>query len=259
MSQAEFDSYLSLLSKFLRLRSRQRAELADELRDHLDSRLDELLAAGKSREQAIKIALEEFGDAAVLAEDFSRLASRRNRRFVMRCTAASAAVVAAVVLLSIAFAPPGPNGPGPQNLIAQQPAAADPGAINADEERLPYDAAAETRSIEQQAIAELDRKLAQVIPEVTFIDSPLTEVLTFVADAIEADALVDAQGLEEEGLTADVPVTLSLTRTKLSAQDDPRICAATARSHFRQPRWRDLCDHQDTRRRAPHDEGVQRA
>ena len=68
MSEAEFDSYLSLMAKFLRLRSRQKDALADELRDHLESRLDELLAQGKTREQAVSIALEEFGDAAVLAK-----------------------------------------------------------------------------------------------------------------------------------------------------------------------------------------------
>ena len=214
MSETEFDSYLSLLAKFLKLRSRQRAELADELRDHLDARLDELLAQGKSRDQAIKIALEEFGDAAVLAEDFSRIASRRTRRFVMRCTAASAAVVAAVVLLSIAFAPPGPNGPGLQHVIAQS---APDGVATAQDAEVSTADSSNERSIEQQATAELDRKLGQLIADVKFTDTPLKDVVAFVADAVEADMLIDQQALEEEAVTADEPVTLSFTRTKLSA------------------------------------------
>ncbi|MBA3313778.1 MAG: PDZ domain-containing protein [Planctomycetaceae bacterium] len=224
MSQAEFDSYLSLLAKFLRLRSRQRAELADELRDHLDSRLDELLAQGKSREQAIKIALEEFGDAAVLAEDFSRLASRRKRRFVMRCTAASAAVVAAVVLLSVALAPPGPNGPGPQQVVAQlKPEATEADEEAADAAEEAADAAATARtsdehSVEQRAVAELDRKLGKVIPEVKFVETPLRDVLTVVGDAIDADVLIAEQALEEDGIPRDHPVTLSIRRTQVSAR-----------------------------------------
>ena len=210
MSEAEFDSYLSLLSKFLRLRSRQRADLADELRDHLDSRLDELLAQGKSREQAVRIALEEFGDAAVLAEDFSRLASRRTRRFVMRCTAASAAVVAAIVLLSIAFAPPGPNGPGPGQIVAQQQADdAIEGAASLPMEEL---------SVEQEAVAALEQKLGEIVPEVKFVETPLADALQVVADAIEADVLIDRSGLEEDGVTPDTPVTLVLQRTPASAR-----------------------------------------
>jgi hypothetical protein len=35
MSEREFELYLSLLSRFLRLNPNQREEIADELRDHL--------------------------------------------------------------------------------------------------------------------------------------------------------------------------------------------------------------------------------
>ena len=166
MSEAEFDSYLSLMAKFLRLRSRQKDALADELRDHLESRLDELLAQGKTREQAVSIALEEFGDAAVLAEDFSRLASRHTRRFVMRCTAASAVVVAAVVLLTLAVAPPVPDGAGPPPLVAQDAAPGGEPAADA------VPAIPETPSIQQEAIAALDAKLDKVIPEINFVELP---------------------------------------------------------------------------------------
>ena len=61
MPEQDFELYLSLLSRFLRLQPAQRDEVADELRDHLDQRLEELAARGLSREQAIHKALEEFG------------------------------------------------------------------------------------------------------------------------------------------------------------------------------------------------------
>lgn len=46
MSEREFDLYLELLAKFLRLRPGQTAEIADELRDHLEARLEEFSRAG---------------------------------------------------------------------------------------------------------------------------------------------------------------------------------------------------------------------
>ena len=63
MSEPEFEIYLSLLSKFLRLDAAQKADIAEELRIHLEERLAELTAEGQSREDAIRLALEEFGDA----------------------------------------------------------------------------------------------------------------------------------------------------------------------------------------------------
>jgi len=213
MSEAEFDSYLSLLSKFLRLRARHRGDLADELRDHLDSRLEELLAAGKTREEAVAVALEEFGDAAVLATEFSRLASRRTRRFVMRCTAASAAVVAAVILISVALAPPGPNGPGPE-FIAAQPGAEGGDAVTGLPGGVP--ATPDKSSIEQAAIAALDEKLGK--PVTADFGGPLRTALEQIADSIDADLLIDEPGLTDEAVNVDDPVTLKLTRTSVSAR-----------------------------------------
>jgi hypothetical protein len=39
MPEQDFELYLSLLSRFLRLKPAQRDEIADELRDHLEERL----------------------------------------------------------------------------------------------------------------------------------------------------------------------------------------------------------------------------
>jgi hypothetical protein len=41
MSEQEFDLYLKLLAKCLRLTSGQREQIADELRDHLEERLED--------------------------------------------------------------------------------------------------------------------------------------------------------------------------------------------------------------------------
>jgi len=47
MSDREFENYLALLSSLLRLDRKQRASIADELRAHLEDRLEELLACGR--------------------------------------------------------------------------------------------------------------------------------------------------------------------------------------------------------------------
>ena len=56
MPEQDFELYLSLLSRFLRLKTAQRGEIADELRDHLEARLEELAARGLSRDEAIRAA-----------------------------------------------------------------------------------------------------------------------------------------------------------------------------------------------------------
>ena len=67
MSDHEFNNYLTLLAGLLRLGEKQRQAIAEELRTHLEDRLEELLARGLSRDEAIRQALSEFGDAAGLA------------------------------------------------------------------------------------------------------------------------------------------------------------------------------------------------
>src|SRR6266446_7021158 len=119
MPEQDFELYLSLLSRFLRLRPAQRDEIADELRDHLEARLDELAARGLSRAEAIRAALDEFGDAAELANHFTRAARTRKRRLIMRLTFGSVAALAALLLVATAFWPDSRQPPALQNAVAQ--------------------------------------------------------------------------------------------------------------------------------------------
>lgn len=72
MPEDEFEIYLTLLAKTLRLGDPQRDAIARELRDHLEQPLAELTEAGCSRHEAIKLALDEFGNASALANDLTR-------------------------------------------------------------------------------------------------------------------------------------------------------------------------------------------
>ncbi|MEM8782347.1 MAG: permease prefix domain 1-containing protein [Planctomycetota bacterium] len=104
MSQQEFEHYLSLLARMLRLTPQQRDAIADELRAHLEERLEDLQAEGHDREKAIALALDEFGDANALAADFTdtlhRAHRRRNRRRLMQTTAGTL-IAAAVVTFAV--------------------------------------------------------------------------------------------------------------------------------------------------------------
>jgi hypothetical protein len=105
MSDREFENYLTLIGRLLRLSSAQRAAIGEELRDHFESRLAELMDRGFSHEQAVQLALEEFGDAAGLAAQFSNITQTRKRKIIMRCTLASVVGLAATVLVALAVWP----------------------------------------------------------------------------------------------------------------------------------------------------------
>src|SRR5262249_35987350 len=103
----------------LRLKAPQRAEIADELRDHLEARLQELAARGMAREEAIRAALEEFGDAAELANHFTQVAHIRTRRLIMRYTIGTVLALSLAIVVATAFWPAGPQAPVPVKVIAQ--------------------------------------------------------------------------------------------------------------------------------------------
>ncbi|MEM6459429.1 MAG: permease prefix domain 1-containing protein [Planctomycetota bacterium] len=97
MSEREFEAYLNLLARTLKLSEAQRQRIAGELRDHLEERLEELTERGMDRDAAILAALDEFGDAGVLASRLGRPSRRRS--VVRRRLRWSAAAVALCALL----------------------------------------------------------------------------------------------------------------------------------------------------------------
>ena len=128
MTAGEFENYLSLLSGLLRLDKAQRRRIADELRDHMEQRLDELLADGVAREDAVARALDEFGDAASLAADFARATKIRTRRLIMKLSISVACMMVAAALLGLWLAPPRTGTP-PRTLAQAPPPAVAAGPV----------------------------------------------------------------------------------------------------------------------------------
>ncbi|MGQ0633891.1 MAG: permease prefix domain 1-containing protein [Planctomycetaceae bacterium] len=212
MPEREFELYLSLLSRFLRLKPAQRDEIADELRDHLEARLEELAAKGISREQAIQAALDEFGDAADLAQHFTQHANRRRRRFIMRCTAGTVAALVVGMLAVTAFWP-GARAPLPVQVAAESgrpatteiAAVAGPlGLLEGVLEKKPWGDLS-TNPAEEKIRASL-----KVPTDVDFADTALDTAINFLKSFHGINILVDVPTLTDEAIPTDTPMTLSL-------------------------------------------------
>lgn len=211
MPEHDFELYLSLLSRFLRLNPAQRDEIADELRDHLEQRLEELSSRGISREEAIRQALDEFGDAAELASHFTKATHIRRRRLIMRCTLGTVGALAATLLVATAFWPQGPHAPeapSPRLGMAQEPEAVVPPA-KAELAVVPSD----------DLRAQVATKLEARIDVLEMSERPLEEVIGMIGEQTGVDILFDEQSMTNEGIGLDQQVRkLPVTHTKLTAR-----------------------------------------
>lgn len=228
MSDQEFERYLRLLGGLLRLNAGQRESISQELRDHLEERLEELLQGGVAREKAIELALSEFGDAAGLASQFVEIARSRRARRWRRMSIASAMPLAASLLLAWAMWPQQARIPLAQPVVAQSSTttAAEP-RLDLPDNSAAAEAADEVPQVaisesEKRIVAELDRAV-----DASFVELPLEDVIAFLRDATGADIELDARGLEQTGLSKDVPVTLTCTDQKLRSILT-RICDQTS-------------------------------
>jgi hypothetical protein len=203
MPEQDFELYLSLLSRFLRLKPAQRDEIADELRDHLEERLEELSAQGLSRAEAIKAALDEFGDAAELAHHFTHVAHIRRRRKIMRYTFGTVAALAASLLVTAAFWPESPQAPSPQNAVAQ----------GSGRPREPVKPSGISVAEEDNGTSAVEAKLAKTVGTIEFIELPISDALEYLSEKIDVDILIDSA--EAESANA---VNLKVKRAKLSAR-----------------------------------------
>jgi len=202
MSPEEFQNYLGLLSRLLRLRATERESIEEELRSHLEERLAALTAEGIEPARAISMALAEFGDAAALAAEFTAVSRYYKKRWIMRLTVGSiaASIVMAAVLVS--YWPGGPARLTQNQAQAQQ------------EEKV----AASTESKQSLALIAEEKPDANAktraklekLTKAEFVDTPLSQVLDYLANEINVQFHMDARVLNDAGITSDTPVTFHL-------------------------------------------------
>ncbi len=223
MSEQEFESYLRLLGRFLKLDERQRQTIGRELRAHMEERLEELIAGGYRREEAVEAVLDEFGDAAALASDFGRIGFRR--KWVMRTTAGMVTAACLVVVVSFLL-PENRPLPAPAGSYAQatdsSSAKAVPAAAVAVTSR-PHATVAVTPPLDSPASRQTRQRLAAVLPSVELpAGTTLGQALDFLRDkgGLSLDVnwnLLAAVGIDREG-TECGPISLENVKIESALQ-----------------------------------------
>lgn len=200
MPEQEFEIYLSLLSRLLRLSPAQKATIADELRDHLEERLSELMKSGKSREEAIGLAMEEFGDVNGLALDLTNVSRTPIRKVIMRSTLAVSVAAACMMCAIVLFVPERPGVPA--LTVAQQTPEPDANRRNQDANPV------------RQRVAMLNEALypafLQKPMDVEFDEVPLDEVCNFLESHLDVPVRIDQVRMRDAGMDSKSPLTMHL-------------------------------------------------
>ncbi len=228
MSDREFENYLMLLAGLLRLSGKQREAIASELRSHLEDRLEELMAGGVSREEAVKQALAEFGDAAGLAGQFVEISWNRKRRWLVRLMTFSAAATLLIAASLIVFWPGRNAAPGMAAVAAQQrqtarePDPFAPGPL-APEPARPKENHAEPfgpgEGARKNPRPSYDRIEAELVKptSVDFVEQPLKDAMMYMAELHQIPIVLKTKKLEEAGVSPDMAVTKSLRGVQLGS------------------------------------------
>ncbi|MDP1561099.1 MAG: permease prefix domain 1-containing protein [Pirellulaceae bacterium] len=207
MSEREFEHYLTLLGSMLRLRPEQRAEIAEELQQHLDERLVDLQAAGLSRDEAIQQALAEFGDAAGLAAQFSSVSRRRYRRWMMRAATASVTSAFMVLMLFVSFWPAGGRIELASPTTAQDatPTGAEvpAGANNPFTNSAASTAARVTPVLTREAKNAATRQALEEKKSPQLNSESLAILMDFLSAELPHGCWLDRRSLEESGVSVD--------------------------------------------------------
>src|SRR5262245_6608596 len=211
MSDREFENYLTLLAGLLRLSGKQREAIAEELRSHLEDRLEELMAGGVSREEAVKQALAEFGDAAGVAGQFATVSRNRKRRWLVRVMTFSVAATLLIAASLVIFWPGRNAAPGRATAHAQFGAAA-PGLAGTQIEP-PKDQAAARKSL-QSAADRIESELSKEA-SVDFVEQPLKDVMLMLAENHNIPIVLSQKKLEEASVSPDTPITKTLRGIQL--------------------------------------------
>ncbi len=206
MSNQEFENYLALIGKLLQLSRNQRDQIAGELRDHLQMRVADLEGEGTPRQDAIRQALEEFGDAAAMAKNFQSVINHKKRRQMMRFVTFSIAGSFLVAVLLMAMWPSQSHFGAPSTSIAQ-----DNKAVEKTESKTepPIRFSPGT-----EATIKTERALKRVV-DLEYDQTPWSEVEEDLELRLGVNFLLSISAMDDS-LTEDEPVTINLAGIPLS-------------------------------------------
>lgn len=222
MPNHEFENYLALVSRLMRLNRSQTESIRQELSDHLETRVFELVESGVDVVGATRRALEEFGDAAVLAKEFQGIFQLTRRRWMMRFATFSIAATFLAAVLIMAMWPSAARFGAPSSSIAQ-----DDSNANADDEGdqtgafqigsldfVVTNTQPEHRPMRPIMSSEdVDRKLQQPA-DFDFVDTPLVEIMQMIRDMHGFNVLLDDSALVD--LDENSLITFKIRDARLS-------------------------------------------
>ncbi|MEM7784181.1 MAG: permease prefix domain 1-containing protein, partial [Planctomycetota bacterium] len=120
MSESEFENYVAIISKLLQLQRSEEELIAEELQDHLQLRVRDLECDGMTKPEAVRKALEEFGDAAVMAKNFQAVLKLKKKRWMMRFATFSVLGTFFLAVLAMAIWPEDARFGAPSQAVATQ-------------------------------------------------------------------------------------------------------------------------------------------
>ncbi len=205
MKNNEFDIYLALIGKLLRLNHHQREQIGHEFRDHLELRVAELVENGAEPAEATRIAIEEFGDAASLARQFQAITQSYRRRWIMRFATYSIAGSFVVAVFLMAMWPSNARFGSPDTTMAKQDGSdlgSTAGSIVKQKNKL-------RQSDSTLRNAQTQETLNRDFAEFNFDDIPFQEVVGFLQDKHSLTIVLD-QSARDDSLTMDEPLSFSI-------------------------------------------------
>ena len=207
MSERDFEIYLSLLGRFLRLSGPQRESIEAELRDHMEQRLDELLEHGLTREEAIATALDEFGDAAGLAHRFSTLAHQHRRRLIMRYSFASLCALALAATIFLSMLPERHDISIQPFVVAQQQAEPESAEQTTASPPRPAGRSPAAMTAEQRLSTSID---------VAYDGIPFVDFINDLRERTGANIVVKSSALDHSGVDLSYPVSIRISSVPAS-------------------------------------------
>ncbi len=202
---ASIESWLVVFGRLLQLPDATKQAIRDELEQHLRERVRDLVLAGRNESEALRLAIEELGSAAELAQRFKTANRPKQRRLIMHTAIigiGAASLVTAGMFVSSA-------GRNPAAVYYNPPAGVD--------ERV---------------------ELAEIPISVAFDETRLDQVFDYFAKAVESDLVTYWWVLEECGVSREKLVTIRLERKRPLSQVIGLVLASAAEPGWPAIDWR---------------------
>jgi len=211
MSKDEFETYVALMGKLLQLTPEQREQISGELQDHLQLRVADLVEEGVAKPDAVKQAVEEFGDAAVMAKNFQLVLKLKRRRWMMRFATISIAGAFLAAVLTMAMWPDNARFGSPGKSMAQveenaEALKSNPAVVEEDESAWASESTQRTRHAEEVLMQNIS---------FDFDETPFHEIEEQLERQTGLNFLLHMSA-QDDSLTDDEPVTFKLKNMPLN-------------------------------------------